>query len=122
MLFIKVGLLLAHVVSTAFAWKTFVVLHSDGQDDTPALTAALTNLTSNSTILFQKGITYNIFTPIKFPVLNNVEVSIQGNLTYPSDIATIQGENNLCNYDMHDWPYILPQAVVGSSVSNHFHS
>ncbi|GLB43691.1 putative glycosyl hydrolase 28 family protein [Lyophyllum shimeji] len=83
------ALLLAHVY-VATAWNTFVVPHTDGQDDTPILTAALANYTTNSTILFQKGVTYNILTPIKFPVFTNVEVRIEGNLTYPTDIATIQ--------------------------------
>ena len=78
----------------AAAWTTFVVPHRDEQDDTPALTTALASgkLSTNTTILFAKGIRYNIFTPIRFPVLNNVDVRIEGNLTYPDDIATIQGE------------------------------
>lgn len=71
--------------------KTFVVPHSPGADDTPALIAGLANYTSDSTILFQKGVTYNILTPVVFPVLTNVEVQIEGNLTYPEDIPTIQG-------------------------------
>lgn len=79
--------------SLVSAWNTYVVPHTDNQDDSPALVSALKNssLVTNSTILFQKGITYNIWTPIKFPTLQNVEVSIQGNVTYPSDIATVQG-------------------------------
>ncbi|KAF8079271.1 pectin lyase-like protein [Lyophyllum atratum] len=81
--------LLAHVYVAA-AWNTFVVPHVDGQDDTPGLTAVLANFSTNSTILFQKGITYNIFTPIKFPALNNVEIRFEGNLTYPTDIPAIQ--------------------------------
>ncbi|KIK71449.1 glycoside hydrolase family 28 protein [Collybiopsis luxurians FD-317 M1] len=72
------------------SWSTFVVPHAPGKDDTPALTAALKKFSTNSTILFEKGITYNIFTPIKFPVLTNVDVRIEGNLTYPTDIPTIQ--------------------------------
>ncbi|KAI0658458.1 pectin lyase fold/virulence factor [Cubamyces menziesii] len=83
-------LLLSTYVS---AWKTFVVPHTDGQDDTPALAAALAtgNYSANAIILFAKGTKYNIFTPIKFPVLNNVEVRIEGNLSYPDDIPAIQG-------------------------------
>ena len=75
-------------------WSTFTVPHIDGQDDTPGLLNALStgNFTANSTILFKKGITYNIFTPIKFPTLHNVEVAIEGNLTYPADIPTVQGK------------------------------
>ncbi|TFY70904.1 hypothetical protein EVG20_g2108 [Dentipellis fragilis] len=64
--------------------------HAPGQDDTPTLTAALATHSANSTILFKRGVTYNIFSPVKFPVLNNVEVSIQGNITYPEDIGTVQ--------------------------------
>ena len=79
---------LAHLV---VAWSTFTVPHSPGKDDTPAILAALPDFATNSTILFQEGITYNIFTPIKFPTLNNVDIRIEGNLTYPTDIATIQG-------------------------------
>lgn len=83
---------LASYVYIAHAWKVFEVPHVDGQDDTPALTAALANFTADSTILFKKGVKYNIFTPITFPVFTNVEVRIEGNLTYPEDIPTIQGE------------------------------
>ncbi len=89
---------LALLTSYVFAWKTFVVPHTDGQDDTPALLTALAtgNYSLNATVLFAKGTKYNIFTPVKFPVLNNVEVRIEGNLSYPDDIATVQGRIILC--------------------------
>ncbi|KAI0778872.1 pectin lyase fold/virulence factor [Trametes elegans] len=85
---LAVILLVPHV----FAWETFVVPHTDGQDDTPALSTALATgkYSANATILFEKGTKYNIFTPVKFPALNNVEVRVEGNLSYPEDIATIQ--------------------------------
>lgn len=78
--------------SLANAWTTYVVPHTAGADDTPALAAAFAtgNYSANATILFQKGVTYNIFTPITFPKFNNVEVAIEGNLTYPDSISTIQ--------------------------------
>ncbi|KAJ3556355.1 hypothetical protein NM688_g2075 [Phlebia brevispora] len=86
---------LAIPCSCATPWRTFVAPHSPNRsaDDAPLLTAALTEgqILSNATILFQKGVTYNIFSPVKFPVLQNVEVAIEGNITYPTDIATIQG-------------------------------
>ncbi|CAL1694788.1 unnamed protein product [Somion occarium] len=74
------------------AWTVFVVPHTAGQDDAPALMNALAvgNISTNGTILFSKGVTYNILTPIKFPVLNNVEIRIEGNLTYSDDIVAIQ--------------------------------
>lgn len=89
----KTTTVLLTLCSYVFAWKTFIVPHTASQDDIPALAAALAtgNYSSNSTILFQKGITYNIFTPIKFSVLTNVEIAIEGNLTYPADIPTVQG-------------------------------
>ncbi|KAG6834862.1 hypothetical protein H0H93_006850 [Arthromyces matolae] len=83
------AVLLAQVYCVA-AWNTFVVPHVDGQDDMPSLVKAIGNYTTNSTILFEHGVHYNIFSPIKFPVLNNVEIRIEGNLSYPTDIPTIQ--------------------------------
>ena len=89
-------LLLSFVVllvpgSLVTGWNTFVVPHTNGRDDMPGLVAAIGNYSINSTILYQKGINYNIFTPIKFPILNNVEIRIEGNLSYPTDITSIQG-------------------------------
>lgn len=90
MLFLRI---LVACVPAAFAWNTYVVPHVDGADDTPSLAAALATGTysANATILFKKGVHYNIWTPIKFPSLQNVEVRIEGNLSYPTDIPTIQG-------------------------------
>ncbi|KAJ3769399.1 pectin lyase-like protein [Lentinula raphanica] len=89
-IFSSVALLLQNTLPVT-SWSTFVVPHTSSQDDTPALTSTLANFSSNSTIIFQKGITYNIFTPIKFPTLTNVEILIEGNLTYPTNITAIQG-------------------------------
>lgn len=81
------------LLSEASAWSTFTVPHTNGADDVPGLMAAIGNYTSNASILFKEGVTYNIWTPIKFPTLTNVEVRIEGNLTYPTDIPTIQSES-----------------------------
>ncbi|KAH7874319.1 uncharacterized protein C8R40DRAFT_1171429 [Lentinula edodes] len=89
-LFLSYVLLFLQNTLPVVSWSTFIVSHTAGQDDTPALTAAIANYSSNSTILFQKGITYNIFTPIKFPILTNVEILIEGNLTYSTNITAIQ--------------------------------
>ena len=81
-------------VSLSLAWTTYVVPHSGGNDDTPALTAAFAanpKLATNATILFQQGVTYNILTPIVFPYFENVVVSVQGNLSYAADIKATQG-------------------------------
>jgi hypothetical protein len=84
------------LLQTALAWRAFTVPHiDDNSDDTPALQAVLNEYSTDSTILFEKGVYYNIFTPIIFPSLKNVEVRIEGNLSYPSDMATIQGAYTL---------------------------
>ncbi|CCO27515.1 hypothetical protein BN14_01495 [Rhizoctonia solani AG-1 IB] len=72
--------------------KTFVVPHVDGQDDSPAVAAALANYSSDSLILFKRGVTYNLWTPINFDSLTNSEVAFEGNATYPTSIAAIQAE------------------------------
>lgn len=96
--------LAAALVASSNAWTVFTVPHTSGQDDTPGLIQTLSagNVTTNATILFQKSITYNIFTPIKFPVMHNVEVAIEGNLTYPTDISTIQGKSSYEEYFYHE--------------------
>jgi len=83
-------------ISLALAWTTYTVPHSRGNDDTLALAAAFSadsKLSTDATILFQKGVTYNILTPIRFPYLKNVIISVQGNLTYAYDIKATQGED-----------------------------
>ncbi len=115
----KVGLLLAgvHLVN---AWTKFTVPHTPGEDDTPALLAALPNYVENATILFKGETTYNIFTPIKFPVFNNVEILISGNLSYPDDIPTIQGTYQRQHIAMIKL-FTPSEAIVGASVGHLYH-
>ena len=83
-------------VSLALAWTTYVVPHSAGNDDAPALAAAFSvdpKLATNAMILFKQGLTYNILTPIVFPRFENVVVSVQGNLSYAADVKATQGAN-----------------------------
>ncbi|KAJ7631646.1 pectin lyase-like protein [Mycena polygramma] len=84
------ALFLLQAAAAVFAWDTFTVPHTQGENDTPGLLALVTNHSSNATIMFSKGVTYNIFTAIKFPVLTNVEIRIEGNLTYPTNISEVQ--------------------------------
>lgn len=48
--------------NTKWIDKKFVVPHTPGADDSPAVIAALANYTANATILFKSGVTYNIWT------------------------------------------------------------
>jgi hypothetical protein len=91
-----VGLLLFQAAAVASAWDTFLVPHTPGENDTPGLLSLVTNHSSNATILFSKGVTYNIFTAIKFPVLANIEIRIEGNLTYPTNVSQVQGTQKGC--------------------------
>ncbi|KAJ6520551.1 pectin lyase fold/virulence factor [Mycena sanguinolenta] len=90
--------LLLQAATVALAWDTFLVPHTPGRDDTPGLLSLVTNHSSDATILFSKGITYNIFTAIEFPVLTNVEIAIEGNLTYPTNISEIQAIVGASNF------------------------
>jgi hypothetical protein len=98
---------------SAHAWTTYTVPHTDGADDIPALVSALSSssssnanvansITKNASIVFKKGVTYNAWSAIMFPVLENVEIVFEGNVSYPEDIASVQ-------------------AVVGASVSLALH-
>ena len=85
------------LLPAALAWTTYTVPHSGGGDDTPALISALKSrpeLRSQATIVFQKGLTYNLATPVKFPYLENVTIQIQGNISFATDIAATQGANS----------------------------
>lgn len=71
--------------------KTYVVPHTVGTDDTPAVVAALAaGYNANATILFKAGVTYNIWTPLVFSGLKNVEIAFEGNITLPVDVPTVQ--------------------------------
>jgi len=81
-------------VSLALAWTVYTVPHSGGNDDSPALNAALKShpeYVTDATILFKQGIKYNLNTPVYFPRLVNAIVSVQGNISYAANIAATQG-------------------------------
>ncbi|KAH7096853.1 pectin lyase-like protein [Auriculariales sp. MPI-PUGE-AT-0066] len=97
--------------------KTFVVPHVDGKDDSPAVIAALADYSSDSLILFQRGVTYNLWTPINFGTLTNAEVAFEGNATYPTDIATVQAEVAKSTFPGH-WLKITGTNVTLRGTSN----
>lgn len=68
-----------------------VVQSSHGaKDDSPAVARAFAQCSSDSVIVFQDGLDYNIFQPISATNLSNVEIQMNGNLHLPQDIAKIQ--------------------------------
>jgi polygalacturonase len=77
--------------SAESARSTCLVAHMNGTDDTPFITRALTQCGNESVIVFQEGITYNVWTPAWLENLSNVEIRIYGNLTLPTNMSYIQG-------------------------------
>jgi len=80
-------------LATAALARTFVVPHlASGSDDTPALLASLPALQNGSygRILFEKGITYQLLSPVNFGTLNNLEIAIEGNISLPNTISDVQ--------------------------------
>ncbi|QDS71687.1 hypothetical protein FKW77_008185 [Venturia effusa] len=59
-------------------------------DSTPAILDTFKNCSSDSVVVFKEGADYNIFTPLTFPTLKNVEIRMGGILHFPKDIPTVQ--------------------------------
>lgn len=66
-------------------------------DDTPAALKAFAECATDSIIVFDKGVDYNIFTPISATNLSNVEIQVNGNLHLPQNIAEVQSIVNRTN-------------------------
>lgn len=80
---------------------TCLVAHIDDTDDTPFVQRALKQCGNDSVIVFQEGVTYNIWTPAWFENLSNVEIRFLGNLTMPTNMIYIQevvGETSNSQY------------------------
>lgn len=58
--------------------------------DSKLIEATFAQCSQDSTIIFQKGINYNVFEPISATNLSNVIISVQGNLNLPQDIPAVQ--------------------------------
>jgi hypothetical protein len=66
-------------------------LDSNGtEDDSPAIDAAFEECSSDAVIEFPMGVNYRLLTPIHHRGLNNIEISMQGNLHLPENITYIQ--------------------------------
>lgn len=88
-----VALALAPIAS---AYTTCKVPNSPkGFDDSNNVRALLANCSTNAEIIFSEGKNYNISTPINFGTLNNVTISILGNLNLPDSIPYVQSLVNV---------------------------
>jgi polygalacturonase len=84
-------LLSVRTLAQATRSKTCTIEPSKGEENSSsAILAAFKNCTTNAAVIFKEGQNYNIFTPINFPKLTNVEIRMGGNLHLPKDIKTVQ--------------------------------
>ncbi|KAE8350444.1 putative exopolygalacturonase C [Aspergillus coremiiformis] len=68
-----------------------VVRSSNGTtDDSPEVSRVFARCATNSVIIFQEGVDYNIFHPIRATNLSNVEIQMHGNLHLPQNISAVQ--------------------------------
>lgn len=77
--------------SSAVCAKTCIVPASNSTtSDAAVIREVFARCAEDSTILFQKGVDYNVFEPISATNLSNVVISVQGNLNLPQDIPAVQ--------------------------------
>lgn len=78
-------------IKTCIAPKNRTVI---GGDDSPGITQTINDCGANSRVVFQEGVTYNLFTPWKFTNLSNIELVFLGNLTLSDNITYVQSVVN----------------------------
>ncbi|KAJ5692522.1 exopolygalacturonase C [Penicillium macrosclerotiorum] len=59
-------------------------------DDSATVNRVLAQCATDSVIVFQEGVDYNIFNPISATNLSNVEIRMNGNLHLPQSVAEVQ--------------------------------
>jgi len=81
------------LLATVALAGTFIVPHtSSSADDTLALLAALPAIQNGTydRVLFEKGTTYQLLTPVNFGSLKDVEIAIEGNISLPNSMTNVQ--------------------------------
>lgn len=66
--------------------------NTTGDDDTPGIAATLAacNNGTNAQIVFSANETYNLYTPVSFRDLTNVEFVFNGNLSLPANVSYVE--------------------------------
>ncbi|KAE8154027.1 putative exopolygalacturonase C [Aspergillus avenaceus] len=68
-----------------------VVPSSNGtRDDSSGISSVFARCATDSVIVFEEGVNYNVFQPIKATNLSNVEIQMYGNLHLPQNISEVQ--------------------------------
>ncbi|KAM0328640.1 hypothetical protein ACHAQA_005052 [Verticillium albo-atrum] len=82
--------LLVGVASAACRQKCVVPSSNGTESDSEAIQDVLDRCSKDSLILFEEGVDYNVFEPIAALTLDNVIISVQGNLHLSQDISAVQ--------------------------------
>lgn len=84
-------LIVCPVLAAPKAQNTCIVSHTDGEDDGPNIQAAIDKCgLSDSVIEFEHGVHYNLWTPVRFLNMDNVEIRLYGNFSIPDNITYVQ--------------------------------
>ncbi|KAK8086766.1 pectin lyase fold/virulence factor [Apiospora phragmitis] len=71
--------------------KTCVVPKNEtGTDDTPNVVKTVAECGDKSRVVSEKGITYNLWTPLQLKSLSNVEFVFNGNVSLPDNVSYVE--------------------------------
>ncbi|KAK6824952.1 hypothetical protein PG987_012446 [Apiospora arundinis] len=71
--------------------KTCVVpKNKTGTDDTPNVVKTTTECGDHSRVVFEKDVTYSLWTPLQLKALSNVEFVFNGNVTLPNNVTYVE--------------------------------
>ncbi len=84
---------------------------SSGGDDSPGIVWAIKACGENARVVFEGGVTYNLFTPWKLSNLSNIEFVFDGNLTLSDKVADVQRAVSSRTYPGH-WIQIGGDSVT----------
>jgi galacturan 1,4-alpha-galacturonidase len=90
--------LLSFVALAAAARKNCVIPSSGGGDDSDAIIDTFKSCSTKSKVVFSAGTTYNVHKPMNISGLNDVHVSLEGNVLFSDDVPYWQSNVFLLNY------------------------
>ncbi|KAK6066923.1 exopolygalacturonase C 1 [Seiridium cupressi] len=64
--------------------------NTTGVDDTPTIVSTVAECGDRSRVIFQKGLTYNLITPLKLSALTNIELVFEGNVSLPENVTYVE--------------------------------
>jgi galacturan 1,4-alpha-galacturonidase len=94
----SISLALLSFVALAAARKNCVIPSSGGGDDSDAIIDTFKSCSTKSKVVFSAGTTYNVHKPMNISGLNDVHVSLEGNVLFSDDVPYWQSNVFLLNY------------------------